>query len=195
MDTIHETPESALVPARGHRYDDDLWALVYEIYAFEEDQNASRTRRNLTEKIRQTLPDESGFIDDDSLNIPTVRQIQKRARDEKWGKKAASDIAKVAPHLYKASLSRLFAQIEAAQRFDGDVLAGQYDNFRSPGVLAIKERVAARVLTLSKEIVEAGMGALLAPDAVAETPSAELSVADVGNRMREKIVAQREGRR
>jgi hypothetical protein len=195
MSMIHETSDSRPVPARGNRYDDDLWALIYEIYAFEEDQNATRSRHNLIEKIRSSLPDDADDVDDDSLNIPTVRQIQKRARDEQWGKRAASDIAKVAPHLYKASLSRLFAQIEAAQRFDGDVLAGQYDTFRSPGVLAIKERVAARVLTLSKEIVEAGMGALLASSEVVETPAAELSKEELGNRMREKLMAVREGRR
>jgi hypothetical protein len=195
MSMIHETADSRLVPARGNRYDDDLWALIYDLYAFEEDQNATRTRRNLIEKIRSSLPDDADDVDDESLNIPTVRQIQKRSRDEQWGKRAASDIAKVAPHLYKASLSRLFAQIEAAQRFDGDVLAGQYDHFRSPGVLAIKERVAARVLTLSKEIVEAGMGALLASTETIETPSAELSKEELGNRMREKLMAVREGRR
>lgn len=192
MHETRETVETVPVPATGRRYDDELWLLIYEIWAFEADRNAHRARQKLVDYFRETAEDDLGDMDDDSMNIPTVRSIQYRAKHEDWAGKATDDIARIAPRMYKAFNARLFAQIDAAQRFDGDVLAGKYGNPNSPGVLAVMEKVAARLQTLSGIGTAAGLMPSALPQPTVAAVDEGASVQELGARMREKL---QEGRR
>jgi hypothetical protein len=196
MPSGYETPESALVPARGNRYDDDLWQLIYEYWAFECDRNCSRVHHRLMEKIRQSADEDGVLVDDESLNIPTLRQIQYRARNEDWPARATQEIASIAPKLYSEFNTRLFAQVKAAQEFDGDMLAGVYDSHRSPGMIAIKEKVAARVQTLAGVGTAAGLLKPQLPKSeVHQIVDENTSITDLGRMMREKLDERREGQR
>lgn len=188
---MHESGEHALVPARGNRYSDDLWQLIYEIWTFEAGQNGSRTHFLLSEKIRESINPEFGEIEDESLNLPTVRQIQKKAKEEDWRSRALNDMARIAPKLWKEANLRIFTQLEAAQRFDQEVLDGVYDRFPSPGVLAIKEKVAARVQTLAAVGTAAGLMPPSLPTPEVKAVEGELSPQELGRRMREKLDQQR----
>lgn len=192
---VYETPASSLVPARGNRYSDEMWQLAYEIWAFQADRNCTRTHALLYEKIRETADEDGVIIDDESLNIPTVRQIQYRARNEDWPARATMEIASIAPKLYKQFNARLFAQVEMAQAFDGDILSGVYDNYDKPGILATKEKVAARI----QQLAAVGTAAGLLPPQIPTPPVKEVSkdtpIAELGRLMREKLDERREGQR
>lgn len=192
---MHETPARSLVPARGNRYDDDLWQLAYEIWAFQADRNCTRTHALLYEKIRETADEDGVLVDDESLNIPTVRQIQNRARNEDWSARATLEIASIAPKLYKQFNARLFAQVEAAQAFDGDVLAGVYDHYHSPGILATKEKVAARIQQLAAVGTAAGLLPPQIPTPTVKEIDPNEDILSIGRKMREKLDERREGQR
>lgn len=186
---MHEKPENSLVANTGRRYDAELWGMAYEIWAFEADRNASRTRQKLLETFREMLPPDSGDVDDESLNIPTEQAIRWRARKEDWTGRATEDIARLAPQMYKAFNARLFAQVEAAQAFDADMLAGRYGNPDSPGILAVKEKVAARVQQLAAVGTAAGLLPPTMPQPSVQTVQGDESVQQLGRKMREKLDA------
>lgn len=191
---MSESYETSLVPSRGNRYDDDLRQLVYEIWLLRADRNATRAHQMLSQMIREQADTGEYEIDEESLPIPTVRQVQKWAKEGNWAKKAAEDVASIAPHLYKDGLARLFAQLEAAQRFDGDMLAGVYDHFPSPGVLAIKEKVAARVQTLIGMGTAAGLSPTAMPSPTVSALPDDASPQERARWMREKLDERREKR-
>lgn len=192
---MHDTYDNALVSTTGNRYDDEIRAWAKEIWLLKADRNATRTQLLLANKCRdmaQAVEEEFGVdFDEDSLNIPTVRQVQRWVKEGKWAETAADEIARIAPRLYKDFNARLFAQVEAAQAFDGDVLAGAYDNFKSPGVLAIKEKVAARVQTLAAVGTAAGLMPPSMPAPEVRAVEGDLSPQEMGRRMREKLDIQR----
>lgn len=192
---MHDTYDNALVSTTGNRYDDEIRAWAQEIWLLKADRNASRTHQMLAEKCRdmaKAVEEEFGVaFDEESLNIPTVRQVQRWVKEGRWAETAADDIARIAPRLYKDFNARLFAQVQAAQAFDGDVLAGVYDNFKSPGVLAIKEKVAARVQTLAAVGTAAGLMPPSMPTPEVRVIDGDLSPQEMGRRMREKLDEQR----
>ncbi len=187
-----DTHVTALVPANGNRFDDEIRHMAHEIWLLRADRSPSRTQQMLAEKCRDlahAVEEEFGVtFDEESLKIPSVRQLQRWIKDGRWQETAADDIAKMAPKLYKDFNARLFAQVEAAQRFDGDVLAGEYDTFRSPGVLAIKEKVAARVQMLAAVGTAAGLAPVAMPAPSVTEMDGDASVAELGARMREKLM-------
>ena len=154
---VYETPASSLVPARGNRYSDEMWQLAYEIWAFQADRNCTRTWEMLAEEIRAEAENEGVIVDEDSLDIPTVRQIQYRAKRENWPARATVDMATIAPQTYKMANVRLFAQIPQAQTVYGDILAGVYDDHRSPGLVQTKLNAAKDVLTFAAVGTAAGL--------------------------------------
>lgn len=192
---MHEKSENSIAVDTGRRYDAEMWGLAYEIWAFEADRNATRTRQKLIETFRESAMSEVGEIDEESLNIPSEQAIRWRARKEDWTTRATEDIAKLAPKMYKAFNARLFAQVEAAQAFDADVLAGRYGDPHSPGVLAVKEKVAARVQTLAAVGTAAGLMPASLPTPSVQVLDEDASTQEVGRRMREKLDALRQGQR
>jgi hypothetical protein len=197
---MYDTGDTFPVLSTGNRFSDDLRELAYEIWLYKADRNAARTQRMLAEECRlaseEAIDAETGEIaplDDDSLNIPTVRQVQRWVNDGRWPEKATEDIAKMAPRLWKAANARLFAQIEAAQSFDADVLAGVYDRYDKPGILAVKEKIAARVQTLAGVGTAAGLMPVAMPQAVPEAITGEETPTQLARKQRERLRELRGG--
>lgn len=185
----------------GNRFDDEMRALAYEIWLLKADRNAARTRQMLADECRlaveEQIDDNTGeiaSIDDESLRIPTVRQVQRWVKDGDWPKRATEDITKLAPKLWKAANSRLFAQLEAAQRFDGDVLDGAYDRYDKPGILAIKEKVAARIQTLAGIGTAAGLLPPSIPQSSVKAIDASSTPQEMAREQRERLLEARGGR-
>lgn len=194
---MHETHETALVPTRGHRFDDETRQLAYELWLLKADRNATRTQQMLAEQIRaevEAAEEEFGPIDDENVKIPTVRQVQNWAKDGNWAERAADDIARIAPKLYKDANARLFALVSRAQEFDADVLAGKYGNVHSPGVLAVVEKVAARVQAMAGVGMAGVQQTVVIPQPSVKQIEAELSAPELGQKMHEKLMEFRERR-
>jgi hypothetical protein len=184
----------------GNRFSDDIRELAYEIWLLKADRNAARTQSLLAEQCRaeaeEQIDDNTGeilSIDDDSLPIPTVRQVQRWAKDGNWQQKAADDIARLAPRMYKDFNARLFSQIEAAQQLDFDILSGKYGNPHSPGILAVMEKVAARLQTLAGVGTAAGLMPVAMPSAPPQALTGAETPQDLARLQREKIRELRGG--
>jgi hypothetical protein len=195
-DTDDDFPKSDT----GIRYSDDLRQLAYEIWLLKADRNATRTQMLLAEQCRadaeEQIDDNTGeilSIEDESLNIPTVRQVQRWAKDGNWSQKAADDIARLAPRMYKDFNARLFTQIEAAQQLDFDILSGKYGNPNSPGILAVMEKVAARLQTLAGVGTAAGLMPVSMPSAPPQALTGSETPQDLARIQREKIRELRGG--
>jgi hypothetical protein len=125
-----DTDDNRPAISTGNRFPDDLRQLAYEIWLLKADRNATRTQRLLAEECRlaadEQVDDNTGeitLVDDESLPIPTVRQVQRWAKDGDWEHKADDDVARLAPKLYKRFNTRLFTTIPLAQQWDFDFLA------------------------------------------------------------------------
>jgi hypothetical protein len=197
---MHDTDDDFPKSDTGIRYSDDLRQLAYEIWLLKADRNAARTQMLLAEQCRaeaeEQVDDNTGVIlsiEDESLNIPTVRQVQRWAKDGNWSQKAADDIARLAPRMYKDFNARLFTQIEAAQQLDFDILSGKYGNPNSPGILAVMEKVAARLQTLAGVGTAAGLMPVSMPSAPPQALTGQESPQDLARIQREKIRELRGG--
>jgi hypothetical protein len=197
---MHDTGDDFPKTDTGIRYSDDLRQLAYEIWLLKADRNAARTQMLLAEQCRaeaeEQIDDNTGeilSIEDESLNIPTVRQVQRWAKDGRWEQKAADDIARLAPRMYKDFNARLFTQIEAAQQLDFDILSGKYGNPNSPGILAVMEKVAARLQTLAGVGTAAGLMPVSMPHAAPQALTGLESPQDLARMQREKIRELRGG--
>lgn len=185
---MDENDEKRYVPARGNQYDDDLWHLIYEIWLLNADRNSARTHRILSELFR-----ESG--DSETSLIPTVRAIQIRVKKENWREKASEDLAKIAPNLNKDHLTRLFAQTDAALDFYSAMMNGEYDQFKSPGILAAKVAVAKDLLTLRGLGTAAGLSPVAMPAPSAAAIDLTLPTTELSRRVRDRLIESRgEGR-
>jgi hypothetical protein len=197
---MHDTGDDFPKTDTGIRYSDDLRQLAYEIWLLKADRNAARTQMLLAEQCRaeaeEQIDDNTGeilSIEDESLNIPTVRQVQRWAKDGNWSQKAADDIARLAPRMYKDFNARLFTQIEAAQQLDFDILSGKYGNPNSPGILAVMEKVAARLQTLAGVGTAAGLMPVSMPSAPPQALTGAETPQDLARMQREKIRELRGG--
>jgi hypothetical protein len=195
-DTDDDSPRSST----GNRFDDDLKQLAYEIWLLKADRNASRTQSLLADHLHLLADEEinplTGEILDieaESVPIPTVRQVQRWAKDGSWQQKAADDIARLAPRMYKDFNARLFSQVERAQQFDFDVLSGRYGSPDSPGILAVMEKVAARIQTLAGVGTAAGLMPVAMPSASPQALDASATPQQMARVQRERIRELRGG--
>jgi hypothetical protein len=190
--------ETAVVVYRGDvgkRYPPEIRDLAYEIWAYKADRNATRTRQLLIEMLRADAEAEGIVVDVEDLPVPSERMMQKWVKDGNWAQKVTEDIASIAPRLWKEFNARLFAQVEAAQAFDGDVLAGKYDYYDKPGILATKEKVAARIQTLAGIGTAAGLSPVSMPAPSAKPLEEGLSTQEISRRSRDRLLERKgEGR-
>lgn len=182
------------VPQRGNRFDDELWELAYEIWLLKADRNAVRTHRMLRQHVIDSMDPEFDDIDEESLNIPGLRAVQKRIKDHKWRERASNDMAGLAPHLGKEHFWRLYALTDAAESFYAAMMHGEYDHFASPGILASKVAVAKDLLMLRGLGTASGLAPISMPQAEAKVLDQELSVQEMQRQTRERLRELRDGR-
>jgi hypothetical protein len=197
---MHDIGDTRAIGSTGNRFDDEMRELAYEIWAFRAGRNATRTLRILEEECREAADEqinretgEMPLIDEESLNIPTVRQVQRWAKDGHWAERATDGVAKLAPRTHKSFNARLFEAGDLALDFVYDMLAGEYDQFRSPGILATKEKTAAGVLTLLGVGTAAGLMPVAMPQAVPEAMTGEETPQELARKQRERLRELRGG--
>jgi hypothetical protein len=199
-DTDDTRPQNS-VDSRGHRFSDDIRQLAYEIWAWEADRNATRTQQILAEECRSLA--EAGIdpisgeilsIDEESIPIPTARQVQRWAKDGDWAQRSVADMARIAPKRYQDANTRLFAGLPQAQKVLYDIIYGEYDQFRSPGILAIKHKAASEWLTFAGVGTAAGLMPVSLPSAVPQAIAEGATPQELARDQRERLRALRDGR-
>lgn len=138
MPEKNETNELAIIPS-GVRYEDALWAKIFDIWLFLADRNCARTHRMLLTEFRETPNfDESKF--------PTVRQIQNKAKREDWDLQGNQKIRELAPTIDDSQISRLLVMADKALDFADRLLSGEYDHHSKTGNLAVRWDAAKEML-------------------------------------------------
>jgi hypothetical protein len=196
-----DTDDTRPISSTGHRFSDDIRQLAYEIWAWEADRNATRTQQILAEECRSLA--EAGIdpssgeimsIDEESIPIPTARQVQRWARDGDWAQRSVADMARIAPKRYQDANTRLFAGLPQAQKVLYDIIYGEYDNFRSPGILAIKHKAASEWLTFAGVGTAAGLMPVALPQSAPQALTGDETPQELARRTRDALRALRDGR-
>lgn len=186
----------------GNRFSDDLRQLAYEIWLLKADRNATRTQAMLAEECRMAaeehIDEETGeitLVDDDSLNIPTARQVQRWVKDGNWVQKAVDDVARLAPRMYKDFNARLFTTVPLAQKWDFDFLS---DVCMRPhltaGMVAVCEKVSGRIQTSAGVGTAAGLMPVALPTAPPQALNEDSTPQELAREQRERLRALRDGR-
>jgi hypothetical protein len=196
-----DTDDFSPVSSTGNRYSADLKQLAYEIWLWEAGRSATRTQVLLAEECRkqaeEAIDPDSGeilSIDEESISIPTIRQVQRWVKDGDWEQRADDDVARVAPRLYKRANARLFTALPLAQKWDFDFLSDVCSRpGLTAGMAAICEKVSARYQTLGGVGTAAGLMPITIPQSAPEPLAAGTSPQDMARLQREKLRELRGG--
>jgi hypothetical protein len=128
----------AVIP-QGTRYEDALWELIFEIWLFFADRNCVRTREKLLSEFR-----DSPVFDD--TRVPSVRQIQYKAKQEAWHARANELIRQKAPEIDDTHFARLLIISDEAINVADRIIKGEYLNHPKPGNLAVMADMVKEML-------------------------------------------------
>lgn len=139
MTNTNDTNAIATIP-QGNRYDDAIWEVLFEIWLFLADRNCQRTRDKFIAEFRE----HPTFQED---KVPSVRQLQYRAKNEKWDLRANDLIADTAKHIDKTQLARLWVMIDKAIDFEDRLISGEFMHAK-PGMIGIMHDAAKEMMKL-----------------------------------------------
>jgi hypothetical protein len=198
MPDTHDTSPQI---STGHRFSDDIRQLAYEIWLWEAGRNATRTQHLLAQECRaaneEQIDNNTGeitLVDDESLPIPTIRQVQRWVKDHDWEGRADDDVARVAPRLYKRSNARLFTTLPLAQEWDFAFLSDMCmrPNLNA-GMAAVCEKLSARLQTLGGVGTAAGLMPVAMPSAPPQAIAEGATPQEMARMQRERLRELRGG--
>jgi hypothetical protein len=186
------TSALAVIPQKG-AFDDQTKQLCFEIWLFLADRNAEDTVRILTERLENVAPEEFPQLG----RLPSVRTVQNWAKTDRWAYKANDLIRNTAEHIDETQIARLFVISEEAIGFAHRLIRGDFDDFRSPGVLAVRWDAAKEMLKFRGLGTAGVVGAPTLEIKLTNQADSlqDMSVDQISETLRQKTLKQKEERR
>jgi hypothetical protein len=188
----YATNAIALIPQKG-AFDEATKQLCFEIWLFLADRNAEDTVRILTERLENLAPEDVPQLG----RLPSVRTVQNWAKTDGWAYKANDLIRNTAEHIDETQIARLFVISEEAIGFAHRLIRGDFDHFKSPGVLAVRWDAAKEMLKF-RGLGTAGVVGAPTLEVKIQTQSdstQNMSVDEISEHLRQRTLEKKEQKR
>lgn len=186
MTEKNEVNAIALIDSKAP-YEEALWEKLFEVWLFLADRNCTRARKLFLETFRI-----SENINDDS--VPTVRQIQYKAKQQNWDRKGNETLRAAAKHIDDNHLARLLVSRGKALDLLDRIVSGDYYDGKAM-TLSIMEDAAKELLKLGglgTAGMLTGIPTLKVEVKASDADTAKLSFDERAQRQRNMILASKQ---